>query len=159
MTCEQCPRWTGHGCICEVFPYDDDDDWMTQANAESMHQVMKLREEAGIDPNYRIPCHRCSHESLTPGEAFEHWCQHRTDKTEPLMQKGMLVAVVLRNGELQTGRVTDVVFNKKTGEEKVEIDGGDKFERALAMLENVNNMVMAISQPQPRWRRWLRRRW
>lgn len=158
MTCEQelCPRWTGQGCICAVFPYDDDD-WITQANAESRRQIEKLREEAGIDPSYKIPCHRCGHESLTPGEAFEHWCGHRVDKREPITQKGMLIAVVLRSGELRTGRVTNVVFNKKTGEERVEIDGGNKVDRALAMLEGINNLAMGVAQPpRPWWRRWWR---
>lgn len=131
------------------------DDWIAEVNAESMNQLKRLRTEAGID-GYLCP--RCGILSVTPGEAFEHWCQHRVDKHEPIMQKGMTVAVVLRSGELRTGRVTDVVFNKKTGEEKVEIDGGDKIERALAMLEKFQSVAIAIgAQPQPWWRRWLRR--
>lgn len=100
-------------------------------------------------------CPRCGIMSATAGEAFEHWCQHRVDKREPIMQKGMLVTVV-RDGQLWTGHVTDVEFNKKTGEEKVEIDGGDKIERALAMLESVHGTLMAITRPRPWWRRWLR---
>lgn len=104
-------------------------------------------------------CPKCDHQSTSDLEAYQHWLEHQRYQA-PIIEKGTLVSVVV-NGEIFTDRVTDVVFDRKTGSQRIVAgDGDDKLSRAMALVQNVIDIMVMVTKPRwvPlwAWKVWLK---
>lgn len=82
------------------------------------------------DPPFEHHCWRpgCGHVSHSAFEAFNHWRDHEIaarPENQPIVGKGERISVVLNNGRMYTGIVTDYDIDKETGEHMVTV--GEPF--------------------------------
>lgn len=110
------------------------------------------------DWKIKIPCGNCDHQSCNAVEAHQHWQQHQLANLQPFLgpflRKSQLITVVGLDGTRWTDRVTDVVFDKETGEERAVFgDQPDPLSRAMAfnqrMYDNLQHLTLYPAQPEP----------
>lgn len=102
-------------------------------------------------------CPKCSHQSTSDLEAYQHWLDHLKAQ-QPIVEKGMLVTVIGPNGQRFTDRVSDVVFDRKTGSQKTVVgDGSDKLSRSMTLMQN---FIVVLSKPRRvplwAWKVWIK---
>lgn len=86
--------------------------------------------------------------------AHEHWRMHRLEGRQPIVRKGMRITVV-RNGVSYTDVVTDVQFNKETGEEKITMgEVENPMQKFSAALQDSLDLIDKITKPTLRQRVW-----
>jgi hypothetical protein len=105
-------------------------------------------------------CPKCDHQSSSDLEAYQHWLEHLKQQ-QPIIEKGMLVTMIGPNGQQFTDRVSDVVFDRKTGSQKIVVgDGEDKTSKAMALVQNFIDDLVVLTKPRwvPlwAWKVWLR---
>lgn len=92
-----------------------------------------------------IPCSKCDHMSHNAMSAHEHWRMHRLEGRQPITRKGMLVTFIDSNGEKFTDVVTDVQFDKETGEEKITMGEPDPLARYMALVASVQDKINILT--------------
>jgi len=98
-----------------------------------------------------IRCLKCDHLSFSSSEAHQHWLeQHWLERywLEDQPEKGMLVTVIMPDGQRFTDRVTDVVFDRMAGGQKIVV-GDDKLARTMKLIRDwsyASNLLL-----KPRW--------
>lgn len=105
-----------------------------------------------------IPCSECDHMSPNAMSAHEHWRMHRLDGRQPIVRKGMRITVIGPKGQQFTDIVTDVQFDKQTGEEKITMGEQDPLARYMALVASVQDKIniLTLGTKPTLWQRFWR---